>query len=456
MSLAAPSSSDEFTFPAARQRWDLSQWLDYLTQLHPKGIAMGLERTRAVAERLALDKPAKTVITVAGTNGKGSTVAFLQALLMATGLRIGCYTSPHVLNFSERIFLADESGQGRWASDAELINAFVRIDQARAEIPLTFFEFTTLAAWVIFAEQNLDAVVLEVGLGGRLDAVNVIDADGVILTTVDLDHQEYLGSTRAEIGMEKAGVFRALQTTVYADREAVAEVLRFAEKIGLSLIRPRLHYQFQIQSEQWRFRFNDQSELLLPKPTLAANCQFDNAAAALALRLSLSAPLGPISVDQIAQALVRARLPGRLAKVGEAPEIYLDVAHNPQAAQSLALWLQQNPPAGRVRAVFGGLEDKDVLSVLMELKSLVHHWYLAGLDGQTPRGLSAMALTARVRGATGGHYDSFIDPKAALDAAISAAQAQDRILLFGSFYMVEQAYRALGFDSLPAFNWHTP
>lgn len=437
----------------ARHAWDLPHWLNYLTQLHPKGIAMGLERTRAVAERLSLPKPAKTVITVAGTNGKGSTVAFLQALLMATGLRIGCYTSPHVLNFSERIFLADASGHGRFASDSELIHAFVRIEQARGDLPLTFFEFTTLAAWLIFADQALDAVVLEVGLGGRLDAVNVIDADGVILTTVELDHQDYLGSTRAEIGVEKAGVFRLLQTAVYADREVVPEVLRFAEKIGLELIRPRLHYHFQAQTEQWRFRLNDQPEMLLPHPLLAAHCQFDNAAAALALRLRMVQQLGPISIDQIAQALVRAQLPGRLAQVGEAPAIYLDVAHNPQAAQSLSLWLQQNPAAGRVRAVFGGLEDKDVLSVVTMLKTQVHHWYLAGLDQQTPRGLSAMALTARVRGATSGHYDSFIDPSSALDAAVSQASSQDRILVFGSFYMVEAAYRALGFDSLPAFNW---
>ena len=456
MALTAPSASEHSAVAGARAHWDLQQWLTYLTQLHPKGIAMGLERTRAVAERLALPKPAKTVITVAGTNGKGSTVAFLQSLLIATGLRIGCYTSPHVLNFSERIFLCDADGVGRWASDAELIAAFVRIDQARGEIPLTFFEFTTLAAWLIFAQLELDAVVLEVGLGGRLDAVNVIDADGVILTTVGLDHQDYLGVTRAEIGLEKAGVFRAMQTAVYADREAVSEVLRFAEQIGLKLIRPRLHYQFQPQSGQWRFCLNDQAELLLPHPTLAAHCQFDNAAAALALRLNMLEQLGPISVDQIAQALVRASVPGRLSQVGAAPAIYLDVAHNPQAAHTLAQWLHQNPPAGRIRAVFGGLEDKDVLSVVSELKSLVHQWYLAGLDQQSPRGLSAMALTARVRGATGGHYDSFADPCSALDAAISQAQAQDRIVVFGSFYMVEAAYRALGFDSLPAFNWHQP
>lgn len=438
----------------AHHAWDLPHWLNYLTQLHPKGIAMGLERTRAVAKRLALPKPAKTVITVAGTNGKGSTVAFLQSLLIATGLRVGCYTSPHVLNFSERLFLADESGVGRWASDRELIDAFERIDAARADIPLTFFEFTTLAAWIIFAQQNLDVVVLEVGLGGRLDAVNVIDADGVILTTVDLDHQDYLGNTRGQIGLEKAGVFRALQTAVYADREVVPEVLRFAERLGLELIRPKLQYHFQVQTDQWRFRLHDQNELLLPHPNLAAPCQFDNAAAALALRLSLVKQLGPISVDQMAAALVRARLPGRLAHVGIAPAIYLDVGHNPQAAQSLASWLQTNPASGRVRAVFGGLEDKDVLSVVSELKRLVHHWYLAGLDAQTPRGLSAMALTARVRGATGGQYDSFADPASALDAAIHAAQPQDRIIVFGSFYMVEAAYRALGFDSLPAFNWH--
>ena len=412
---------------------------------------MTLERARAVALRLSLGKPAPLVITVAGTNGKGSTVAFLQALLSECGLKVGCYTSPHVLNYNERIALAVDAHISRWVSDAELISAFERIEHARQNIPLTFFEYATLAAWLIFSESELDVVILEVGLGGRLDTVNLIDADGVVLTTVDLDHQEYLGNTRALIGAEKAGVFRVLQKAVYADANPVPEVIKIAELIGTELIRPRRDYHFHPYQTDWRFQFRDAAELILPKPKLAALCQLDNAAAAIALLYALAERVPQLNCDAIARALRRADVPGRLALVGENPGIYLDVAHNPQAAHSLAVWLHANPCLGRSFAVFGALEDKDVLGVVAELKNYIHHWYLAGLDGQSPRGLSATALAARVRGATGGHWSSFSDPASALDAAISQAQPKDRILMFGSFFMVAGGYSALGIKEITAF-----
>jgi dihydrofolate synthase / folylpolyglutamate synthase len=444
--------SDALSTLPMRMPETLDEWLSYLQTQHVKSIDMSLERARTVAERLALAKPAPLVITVAGTNGKGSSVAFLQALLIEAGLKVGCYTSPHVLNFHERIFLSDAQGVGRWADDAALIAAFGRIEAARLEVTLTYFEYATLAAWLIFSESALDVVILEVGLGGRLDTVNLIDADGVLLTTVDLDHQEYLGDTRALIGAEKAGVFRALQTAVYADRAPVTEVLRIAERIGTLMLRPKLDYHFSVNTNDWRFQFRDSAEFILPKPTLAAPCQIDNAAAALALLFGLQDRLPKLQINQISRALRKASVPGRLALVGASPAIYLDVAHNPQAAHSLALWLHANPIFGRTLAVYGGLEDKDVLGVVSELKNHVQHWYLAGLELETPRGLSAMALTARIRGATSGQYDSFADTASALDAAISQAKATDRLLVFGSFFLISAAYRALGIDSLPPFN----
>jgi dihydrofolate synthase / folylpolyglutamate synthase len=429
----------------------LEEWLSYLQHQHVKSIDMSLERARAVALRLALSAPAPLVITVAGTNGKGSTVAFLQSLLMTLGLKIGCYTSPHILHFQERIFISNTDGYGDWVSETALVNAFSRIEAARAEITLTYFEYATLAAWLIFSECALDAVILEVGLGGRLDTVNLIDADAVILTTVDLDHQEYLGNTRALIGAEKAGVFRVLQTAVYADREPVPEVLRIAERIGTALLRPKRDYFFRENSSDWRFQFRDQAELILPKPNLAAPCQIDNAAAALALLFAMKDKLPAIDVDQVAAAITAAHVPGRLSLVGQTPAIYLDVAHNPQAAHSLARWLHANPIFGRNCAVFGGMQDKDVLGVVGALKEQVQQWYLTGLEQETARGLSAMALTARVRGATQGQYDSFADTTAALDAAIKEAKANDRVLVFGSFFLIAAAYRALGITQIAPF-----
>ena len=336
----------------------LNDWLTHQQHQHVKSIDMTLDRARAVAARLHLGKPAPLVLTVAGTNGKGSTVAFLQALLSECGLKVGCYTSPHVLNYNERIAIAVDAKTGRWVKDAELIHAFERIEHARNEIPLTFFEYATLAAWLIFSESELDVVILEVGLGGRLDTVNLIDADGVVLTTVDLDHQDYLGNTRALIGVEKAGVFRVLQKAVYADANPLPEVIKIAELIGTELIRPRRDYHFHRYQSDWRFQFRDAAEMILPMPALAAPCQLDNAAAAIALLYALAERVPQLDCSVIARALTRAQLPGRLALVGMTPAIYLDVAHNPQAAHSLASWLNANPCLGRTVAVFGALEDR--------------------------------------------------------------------------------------------------
>jgi dihydrofolate synthase / folylpolyglutamate synthase len=428
----------------------LDQWLEYQQQQHSKTIDMSLERVRAVAAQMALQKPAPLVITVAGTNGKGSTVAFLRAILTHLGLRVGSYTSPHILHYRERITLPE-----RPASDTELIAAFEVIERARhaagaAAIPLTFFEFATLAALEIFAHAALDVVVLEVGLGGRLDAVNIVDADGVILTTVDLDHQEYLGPTRTDIGREKAGVFRWDQTVVYADDSPVEEVLQIAKKIGADLIRARLHYRITANPEaappSWDLQFPDAQNHTFDYPQLAAPVQLKNAAAALVLIEALKAKLpahAPWNLAAARAGVRAASLPGRLQQVGVRPAIYLDVAHNPQAADSLAKWLHAAPIYGHTYAVYGGLMDKNVLGVVAELSRYVHGWFLAGLEQDTPRGYSAIALAAQVRGQTNGNYEAFANTAIALDAAIQKAKSNDRILVFGSFFVIAAAFRAL-------------
>ena len=254
----------------------LDEWLDYQLRTHPQSIAMGLDRVRAVAQRLGLGHPGKHVITVGGTNGKGSTVAFIEAMAMAAGLRVGAFTSPHLLRYNERVRI-----QGEEASDAALVNAFERIEDARAEIPLTYFEFGTLAALLVFEQSKLDLAVLEVGLGGKRDAVNIIDADVAVITTVDLDHQEYLGPDRETIGADKAGIFRAGKPCVLGERDPPSSVLRHAYEIGAFAIRAHADYLIDMRAHGWTWR-EPGFEIDLPMPLLSAPAQIENAAAAIA------------------------------------------------------------------------------------------------------------------------------------------------------------------------------
>ncbi len=424
----------------------LDQWLELLQHQHSKAIDLSLDRVREVAQRLQLKKPAPLVITVGGTNGKGSTVALLRAMLVEMGLSVGSYTSPHLLHFRERIQLPD-----RYASDDELLAAFNAIEQARGAITLTFFETTTLAAFEIFQRSALDVAILEVGLGGRLDAVNIIDADAAILTTVDLDHQDYLGPTRELIGMEKAGIFRWDQIAVYADDAPVDAVVKMAEKLGTKLLRPKRDYRVLEHTETevrgFELRLPDGTSHILPYPRLLAPVQVKNAAAAIVLLHALQPKLG-FDIEAIKRGLLHARIAGRLQRVGMNPDIFLDVAHNPQAANSLVNFLHRAPIYGKTYAIYGGMADKDVLSVVSELKNHVHFWFLTALDQETSRGLDAMALVARVRGATLGNYESFAAVTDALDAAIKKAKANDRILVFGSFYLIAAAARALQMQEL--------
>ncbi|MGL6290591.1 MAG: bifunctional tetrahydrofolate synthase/dihydrofolate synthase [Silanimonas sp.] len=404
----------------------LSDWLVRIQQQHPQAIAMGLERVRAVAQAMGLaPKPAPIVITVGGTNGKGSTVAFLEAIARAAGLRVGTYTSPHVWRFNERIRI-----EGVDADDAAIAGAFERIDAARGDTPITYFEYATLAAFDLFERAGLDLAILEVGLGGRLDATNLVDADVAVITTVDLDHMDYLGPDRESIGAEKAGILRAGKIAVFGEKDPPSSVLRRAYALGAIAIRGHSDYLVDRFDEHWVWR-EPGFELALPYPTLAAPVQVDNAAAAVAaLRAS---PLA-IPDDAFARGVVEARAPGRLQRVAESPDVVLDVAHNPQGARQLAAWLAVNPKP--TVAVFAALGDKDIEGVVAPLVAHIDAWHLGPITDAGPRGLTVDALAVRVRAGGAAVVSAHASLAEALQAARLAVGARGRVLVFGSFHTV--------------------
>jgi dihydrofolate synthase / folylpolyglutamate synthase len=412
----------------------LDDWLDYQQRIHPRSVELGLERVRTVWERMGAPWPAPVVITVGGTNGKGSTVAFLEAMLVAAGKRVGCYTSPHLLRYNERVRVL-----GADASDAALIDAFERIEAARAEIALTYFEFGTLAALWIFAQSALDVAVLEVGLGGRLDAINIIDADAAIVTTVDLDHQDWLGNDRDTIGREKAGILRAGRPAIIGTRDPPVALLDESARIGATLLRAGFQFDVRQDAASWWWQ-SGTVQLQLPSPTLAAPCQIDNAAAAIACLYTLRDRLG-WDERAIAAGVRRARVAARLQRFAkaQAPELVIDVGHNPQAARVLGQWLGMNRPEASVCAVFGALSDKDVLGIVTPLTVHVAQWHLAALDADTPRGLTAADLQNRLANVEGLRVAQHASVAQALNAAASAAHSGDRILAFGSFFVAAAA-----------------
>jgi len=410
----------------------LADWLDYQQRVHPRAIEMGLERVREVWRRMGAPAPAPVVITVGGTNGKGSTVAFAEAMLGAAGKRVGSYTSPHLLRYNERVRVLGEE-----ASDAALVDAFERIEIARAAdpgqtVPLTYFEFGTLAALWIFAQSRLDVAVLEVGLGGRLDAVNIVDADVAIVTTVDLDHQDWLGDDRDSIGQEKAGIFRTGRPAIIGMHDPPQGLLDEARRIGASLLLAGRDFRISRAGDSWRFECAD-TTMSLPDPVLAAPCQIDNAGAAIAALHTLRERVGWVPAA-IVQGVRNARVSARLQRFLKlaAAELVIDVAHNPQAARVLAGWLARDPARGRTLAVFGALSDKDVAGIALPLLPKFEHWFLGSLAGETPRGLTAAQLRERMPAAAA---SEFADVGAALDAASARAGAHDRIIAFGSFFV---------------------
>ena len=417
-------------------RDSLPHWLEKLERQHPRAIDLGLERVRDVAQRMRLGKPARCAITVGGTNGKGSTVAFIEAIARASGLRVGAYTSPHLLAYNERVRI-----DGRDAGDDELVEAFEAVEAARGDTSLTYFEHGTLAALWLFERANLDLAVLEVGLGGRLDAVNIVDADIAVVTTVDIDHTDWLGHDREAIGFEKAGIARPWKPLVLGEDDPPASVLRHAYAIGASAIRANCDFLFEtIDGAHWRWR-EPGFELALPMPRLSAPAQVRNAAAAIA---ALRASGLAIADEAWARGVAETNVPGRLQSFErDGIEIVVDVAHNPQAARELAAWLAKEPARGRVFAVFAALADKDVAGIVAKLAARVDRWWLAGLEDAGPRGQGVAALAANLAGTAAAHASRAGDVAAALADALSQARPGDRLLVFGSFHTAGLALHAL-------------
>jgi len=407
----------------------LVEWLAYLETLHPKAIAMGLDRVGAVYQRLGVH-PTCPVIIVGGTNGKGSTCALLECMLRAGGFRVGTYSSPHLLRYNERVRIDAVE-----VSDDALLEAFAVVESARQTTPLTYFEFGTLATLWLLARAELDVMVLEVGLGGRLDAVNMIDADVAIVTTVAIDHVDYLGTTREDIGREKAGIFRSGALAICADRDPPVSLLAHADAIGARLLRMGIDYDFTARDGQWSYRGPGGTRHGLPIPALRGAHQLANAATALAALDVLHDRLA-IGMGAIREGLVSVELPGRLQVLPGRPVTVLDVAHNPQAAAALADSLGSMGFHPRTFAVFGIMADKDIGSVIAALLPRVDCWYIATLP--PPRGATASDLRMELEtaGVAPADIRDFADPASAYRAARGAVTEADRIIVFGSFLTV--------------------
>jgi dihydrofolate synthase/folylpolyglutamate synthase len=405
----------------------LQEWLQFIEHQHSRTIALGLERVAQVLGRLEV-RLASPVITVGGTNGKGSTCAMLEAILTAAGYRTALYTSPHLVRYNERVRLG-----GREADDAALCEAFAAVEEKRAGIPLTYFEFGTLAALWLFSREKVEATVLEVGLGGRLDAVNAIDADCAVLTSVALDHLDYLGPTRDAIGREKAGIFREGRPAVVAEPDPPASVLA-APGRQLQL---RRDFGYEASGGQWSYWGPDGKRSGLAYPALRGAIQLRNAAAALCALGSLALRL-PLAMQDVRRGLAGVRLPGRFQTLPGLPQVILDVAHNVEAARTLARNLSASRFSPETIAVCGMLRDKDIDGVLRELAPRMTRWHLCSLGGE--RGASGAELQRRLAAiAPQVPVAAFDSPAQALAAARELAAENDKIVVFGSFLTVGEA-----------------
>ncbi len=412
----------------------LDDWLARIERLHHRPIDLSLDRVRAVADRLDIDFECP-VFVVGGTNGKGSTCAMLESMLRAAGYRVGLYTSPHLLRFNERALVA-----GRPVSDEALIEQFEVVESARGDRSLTYFEFTTLAILRLFAREKLDAAVLEVGLGGRLDAVNIVDADCAIVTSIDIDHVEYLGPTREQIGFEKAHIYRRDRAAICSDPQPPQSLLDVSDAIGADLWRFGRDFNYHGDRQQWAYGGRLQRRSGLPYPALRGANQLLNAAGALAALEAIGARL-PVSQQAVRQGMLKVEIGGRFQVLPGRPAVILDVAHNPHAVAVLAQNLDNMGFYPQTHAVFGMLRDKDVAGVIDKAASRIDHWYLGGTPGV--RGLSSAEVANCLRQRhSGAHALEFDTITAAFDAAQAAAASDDRIVVFGSFLTVAEVMRA--------------
>ncbi len=416
----------------------LAAWLARIEKLHPKTIDLGLERVREVARRMQLTLPG-AVFTVGGTNGKGSSCAMLEAILLAAGYRVGLYTSPHLVRFNERIRVG-----GREASDEAIVEQFEAVEAARGDTSLTYFEFATLAALRLFSREPLDAVILEVGLGGRLDAVNIVDADCAIVTSIDVDHVEYLGGDRERIGLEKAHIFRPGRPAICSDPLPPQSLVQHAESIGADLWLCGRDFHYVGDRQQWSYRGRAQRRSSIAYPALRGANQLLNASGVLAALEALRASL-PVNQQAVRQGFAEVELPGRSQVLPGVPTVVLDVAHNPHAAAHLANNLDAMGRSGRSFAVFGVMRDKDVDAIIAAVKDRFDRWFVTDLPG--PRAAPAQWIAERLREAGAGatasegegdaaRVETHATPSDALTAARAAAQPNDRIVVFGSFLTV--------------------
>jgi dihydrofolate synthase/folylpolyglutamate synthase len=412
----------------------LEEWLAHIERVHPQSIDMGLDRVAAVRDALRL-APRFPLLTVGGTNGKGSASAMLESILHSAGYRVGCYTSPHLLRYNERVRIGR-----REVEDADLCRALAAVDEARGATVLTYFEFSTLAALWLFAEARVDAAILEVGLGGRLDAVNAFDADCALVMTVDIDHVDYLGATREAIGREKAGIFRAGRPAVCADRDPPRSLVDHAAGIGARLLTMDVDFGYAVTGREWRYWGPGGERHVLPHPALRGGHQLGNAAACLAALDTLADRL-PVTMSDVRTGLLDTENPGRFQVLPGRPMVVLDVAHNPEAARALAGSLAELPGSGRTLAVFAMLGDKDIDAVIGAVCERIDAWYVAGIVA--PRGASADTLQRRL--STQGIVDNVTvcdDIAAAYALACKCAGENDKIVVFGSFHTVAQVMAA--------------
>ncbi len=409
---------------AERLQWTLADWLAHVERLHPLGIDMTLARTRTVAQRMGL-RFTVPVVMVAGTNGKGSTCAMMESIALRAGYRVGLYSKPHLVHFEERCRL-----QGQMVVPEALLLHFQAVEAARGDITLTYFEFTTLAIMHLLSQALLDLVILEVGLGGRLDAVNIIDADVSIITSIDLDHTEYLGPDRESIGREKAHIMRSGRAAVVSDPMPPASVAEHAQAVGADLWLAGRDFAHGGDRQQWQWKGRHRRYHALSYPALRGANQLINAAGVLAAFEALADRL-PITAQAVREGLALIELPGRFQIVPGQPVLVLDVAHNPHAVATLAVNLDQMGFYPRTFAVFGAMRDKDLARVVQPLLPLVTEWHVCGLP--TPRAATPAELERVLQGAAVVGHEN---PLEALQAALSAADPADRILVFGSFWTV--------------------
>ncbi|MDX1517720.1 MAG: bifunctional tetrahydrofolate synthase/dihydrofolate synthase [Woeseiaceae bacterium] len=416
----------------------LADWLARLEKFSPDEIVLGLERVHEVLDRLDITYP-RHVFHVAGTNGKGSSVALTQALLQSAGQRVGAYTSPHILHYNERINV-----DGEPATDAEIIAAFERVEAVRGDVPLTYFEYGTIAAMLVFEKARVDTAVLEIGMGGRLDAVNAIEPDAGLITSIGLDHCEWLGDTLEDIGREKAGIMRRGKPIVFASEEVPASVVEHADEISADLRLAGRDYRWSSAKDGWEWRGRSTTLADLEFPALRAPIQLQNAAGVLAL--IEAAGFGDIlDRDRVNATLASVSIPGRMQTVKTDREWLLDVAHNPAAAAALARALQAMPPRGRTVAILGMLDDKDVEGLVTALGDVVDKWI--AVTANSPRAIPVDELARRVANRANQGCLEAGSMTAALEEARRFTSSDDRIVVTGSFFVVGPALEALGLYS---------